>query len=260
MIIPFVKMHAQGNDFVILDAFVCPLPELDFPSLATDVCKAHTGIGADGLVLLLPCPEANARMIIFNADGSRAEMCGSALRCVSLLMYQKLLLDSFSIQTDSGVKQISIASHGGDIAVNMGIPLMIKKGYPAEGFVGDLVDVGNLHYVVWQDDMSGQPHMKYGSILEKHSGFPQPVNAHFAHVVNSHEIEIKIWEHACGATLACGTGATSCVCSGIVNGALQSPVKVNMPGGFVHIELQGDTYILIGTVATVFTGEYLWKA
>ncbi|GAB1467702.1 diaminopimelate epimerase [Candidatus Cloacimonadota bacterium] len=259
MLIPFIKMHAQGNDFVILDAFAFPLPELDFPTLAIDVCTPHTGIGADGLVILSPCPQANARMIIFNADGTRAEMCGSALRCVSFLMHQKLSLDSLSILTDSGVKLASISSQNGDIAVNMGIPRISKKGYPAEGFIGDLVDIGNLHYVVWQDDVSSQPHIKYGSILEMHSGFPQPVNVHFARVINTHEIEIKIWERACGATLACGTGATSCVFSGISNGSLQAPVKVNMPGGFVHVELNEKAYILIGTVTTAFTGEYLWK-
>lgn len=252
-------MHAQGNDFVILDTISSPLAELDFPALAIDVCQKHTGIGADGLVLLQSCIEADARMIIYNLDGSRAEMCGSALRCISKLIHQKLHLNSLSVLTDSGIKHALISPQGSDITVNLGIPQMIQKNYPAEGFTGDLVDIGNLHYVVWQEDLSALPHLKFGSILEHHIGFPQPVNAHFARIITAHEIEIKIWEHACGATLACGTGAVSCVFSGIQSGVLQSPVKVNMPGGMVIIGQEEGSYLLSGEVQQTFTGEYAWR-
>lgn len=253
-------MHAQGNDFVILDAFAYPLPELDYPTLARRICRLHTGIGADGLVLLFPCPEADARMVIYNSDGSRAEMCGSALRCVSGLMQQKLHIDSLTVLTDAGVKHANISPVDGLIAVNLGVPRILQKNYPALGFNGDLIDVGNLHYVVWRDNLTDDPHLLYGSALEHYSGFPQPVNAHFAKLISPHEIEIKIWEHACGATLACGTGATSCVFSGISSGILLSPVKVIMPGGSVEITSEDATYILSGDVTLAFSGEYLWKA
>ncbi|PKN72778.1 MAG: diaminopimelate epimerase [Candidatus Cloacimonetes bacterium HGW-Cloacimonetes-3] len=260
MLIPFIKMHAQGNDFVILDAFFFPLPELDYPTLARRICRLHTGIGADGLVIISPCTEADARMVIYNADGSRAEMCGSALRCISELMHKKLQTDKLTVLTDSGVKSVNISSQDALIAVNLGVPHMLRKNYPALGFVGDLIDVGNLHYVVWKDELADNPHLLYGSALELYSGFPRPVNAHFAKVISPHEIEIKIWEHACGATLACGTGAASCVFSGVNNGILLSPVKVNMPGGSVEIILDQAAYVLSGEVTIAFSGEYHWKA
>jgi diaminopimelate epimerase len=260
MLIPFIKMHAQGNDFVILDGFSSPLPELPFSILAEQMCRIHTGIGADGLVLLSPCDNAAAKMTIYNSDGSLAEMCGSALRCVSFLTYQKTQLSEFIVNTDSGLKPVFVCAKTGDVTVNLGTPKLKLSNYNAEGITGDLVDIGNLHFVVWQSDLSSNPHLKFGNALEHHSGFPRSVNAHFAKVISPNEIDIKIWERACGPTLACGTGAASVVFSGITKGYISSPVKVNMPGGEVTIIEEGGAYLLSGQVTQVFCGEYLWKA
>jgi len=260
MLIPFVKMHAQGNDFVILDGFAHPLPKLDYPVLAKQMCRMHTGIGADGLVLLSPCDNADARMTIYNSDGSLAEMCGSALRCVSAVIHQRTQLREFIVQTDSGDKPVYVCPETGKVSVNLGSPEMAVRDYKAEGFTGDLVDIGNLHFVIWHDNPDGKPHLQYGSALERHSGFPRPVNAHFARMHNQHEIEIQIWERACGPTLACGTGAASVVFSGITRGVLCSPVKVNMPGGAVTISEANGFYLLSGEVTHVFSGDYVWKA
>lgn len=260
MLIPFIKMHAQGNDFVILDGFASVLPELPFPILAEQMCRIHTGIGADGLVLLSPCDNAAAKMTIYNSDGSLAEMCGSALRCVSFLTHQRTQLSEFIVNTDSGLKPVSVCAKSGDVTVNLGTPMLMLSNYNAEGISGDLVDIGNLHFVVWQSDLSGNPHLQHGSALEHHAGFPRPVNAHFAKVLSPSEIDIKIWERACGATLACGTGAASVVFSGISKGMLGSHVKVNMPGGSVYISEESGAYLLSGQVRQVFCGEYQWKA
>lgn len=258
MLIPFIKMHAQGNDFVILDYFNHSHEQMDYPALASFVCKAHTGIGADGLVLLMPCDTADARMVIYNADGSLAQMCGSALRCVSRLMAVKLNKAKLVLQTESGLRYATVS--GDEIAVDMGNPKLCEQEHEALGFVGNLVDVGNLHYVIWQDDLNGQPHITHGASLEQHYSFPHAVNVHFVKLVKPNEIQMLIWERGSGATLACGTGATACVFSGINNGKLISPVKVNMPGGSVSVYIENGSYNLKGEVCQVFSGEFSWKA
>jgi diaminopimelate epimerase len=258
MLIPFIKMNAQGNDFVILDLFAHELPELDHAKLSEQICDRHFGVGADGLVILKPCKDAEAQMIIFNNDGSRAEMCGSALRCVAWLMMTKLERTELEIRTDSGIKH---AIREVDfIRVNLGKPRMLQSNMPVKGFLGDLVDIGNPHYIVFREDVSDDPHLMYGAMLEHHPAFTKPVNAHFVQVVDSDLIKLKIWEHACGATLACGTGAASAVFAGITRGILEHQVAVEVPGGSIFITAQTDgSMLLSGEVAENFRGTYLWK-
>ena len=258
MLIPFIKMQAQGNDFVVLDVFEQSLSEVDFHALAIAVCERHFGVGADGLVLMSPCLEADARMTIFNNDGSLAEMCGSALRCVSSLMMQKTGNCDLDILTDSGLKHAR--RDGEKVTVNLGKARLLRKGYPVEQFTGDLVNIGNPHYVVFVDSLEDDPHLKYGTILENHPAFEKPVNAHFIKVCNRASIQMKIWEHACGPTLACGTGAASSVFAGIQRGILDSKVDVEVPGGELQIDYLCDGSLLLsGTVAKSFRGSYPWK-
>ncbi|MDD4308997.1 MAG: diaminopimelate epimerase [Candidatus Cloacimonetes bacterium] len=262
MLIPFIKMHAQGNDFVILDNMENTLPQLNFDALSKDICTPHTGIYADGLVILSASTKADARMIIFNSDGSRAEMCGSALRCVAFMLQQKLRQEKLMIETDSGIKQakVIIQVEENNITVNMGFPKLYQGSVSALGFNGDLIDTGNLHFCIWTDSLSENPHLKHGSALEKYIRFPKAVNVHFIKIVSPSEIQIAIWERSCGATLACGTGATACVYSGIMRGNLESRVKVIMPGGTVVCENHPSGYLLTGSVHQSFVGEYRWKA
>jgi diaminopimelate epimerase len=260
MLVPFIKMHAQGNDFVILDGFKLKLPPIDYTELAKDMCTYRTGVGADGLVLLSPRKTAAAQMIIYNSDGTRAEMCGSALRCVSSLMFQKTNKRNLTILTDSGIKQAEISNGSQSVAVNLGVPKIVSREFSAEGFPGDLVDIGNSHFVIWVDTLDDNPHLQWGQAIENNPTFPQPVNVHFALLQSPEEITIKIWERSCGATLACGTGAASCVYSGFQRGILSNKVKVNMPGGSVQIEVVDSGCILSGEVTNTFEGTYLWKA
>ena len=261
MLIPFLKMHAQGNDFVILDFFA---PEsfswakLDFSSVAEELCKPHFGIGADGLVLLMPNASCDAQMFIYNADGTSAEMCGSALRCVTWILHQKTGKKEFSIQTEAGLKTCYI-NEDNTVTVNLGIPSMLKHSYQAEGFTGDLVNIGNQHFVVWVNSLQNNPHLQYGSVLEHHKGFKQTVNVHFAVLLNRNTAAIKIWEKGCGATLACGTGTAATVFSGITNGLLDNEVEVFMPGGIVKIVVSEKGYLLSGEVCRSFEGVYNWK-
>ena len=259
MLIAFEKMQAQGNDFVILDFLAQDLPAYDYPALASAICDRHFGVGADGLVILSASDTAAARMVIYNSDGSRAEMCGSALRCVSSLLMDISAIAEPLILTDSGLKQAR--REGEDIIVNMGTARMLKQDFPANGFVGDLVDIGNPHYVVFCDDISEDPHLKYGAILEHHRAFPAAVNVHFVQVFSKRKMQMKIWEHACGATLACGTGASSAVYSGIRKGLLEHEVTVEVPGGTLKIIYvkETDSLLLSGPVSHVFSGDYVWK-
>ncbi|MDD3102869.1 MAG: diaminopimelate epimerase [Candidatus Cloacimonetes bacterium] len=259
MLIAFQKMQAQGNDFVILDFVDHGLPEYDFPALARSICHRQFGVGADGLVTLEAADTADARMIIYNSDGSRAEMCGSALRCVSRLLMDKFARSEALVLTDSGLKQAS--SKEEDITVNMGSARIVKADFPADGFVGDLVDIGNPHYIIFCDTLSDDPHLKHGASLEHHPAFPASVNVHFVRVLSRKKIQMKIWEHACGATLACGTGAASAVYSGIRKALLEHEVAVEVPGGMLKIIYQKDTDTLqlVGPVSYVFSGKYIWK-
>ena len=259
MLIAFQKMHAQGNDFVILDYMDQDLPAYDFPALASSICDRHFGVGADGLVTLLPCETADAQMIIYNSDGSRAEMCGSALRCVASLLMDKSARNEALILTDSGLKQAR--REGEDIIVNMGTASILEEDVPAGGFVGDLVNIGNPHYVVFCDNVSENPHLKHGAMLEHHPAFPAPVNVHFVQILSKDRMRMKIWEHACGPTLACGTGASSAVYSGIRKALLSHDVTVEVPGGILRIihQEETDTMQLCGPVTQVFSGNYIWK-
>jgi diaminopimelate epimerase len=259
MLIAFQKMHAQGNDFVILDYTDQDLPAYAYPALASSICDRHFGVGADGLVTLQASDAADARMIIYNSDGSRAGMCGSALRCVASLLMDKSARNEALILTDSGLKQAR--REGEDIIVNMGTARILEADVPAGGFVGDLVNIGNPHYVVFCDDVSGNPHLKHGAMLEHHPAFPSAVNVHFVQVLSKDRVRMKIWEQACGPTLACGTGASSAVYSGIRKALLGPEVTVEVPGGILKIIYQEETdsLQLCGPVSQVFSGNYTWK-
>ncbi len=262
MLIDFIKMQAQGNDFLILDQLE-EQPLLDYPALAVAICKPHTGFGADGLVLLQQSATDLCRMVIYNNDGSRAAMCGSALRCVTKLAYDKFQQREFGIETDSGSKQVMVDDTGEDllISVNLGKPELVEATKQVGQFTGSLVDVGNLHYVIYQDSLQDDPHLKWGSWLEHHEAFGEGVNVHFVQKLSANRIRIRIWENAVGPTLACGTGATACVLTGITLMGLDNQVVVEMPGGEVTITRLKDNgqFLLTGPVETTGYGTYLWK-
>ncbi|MBW6513501.1 MAG: diaminopimelate epimerase [Candidatus Syntrophosphaera sp.] len=257
MLIPFRKMQAQGNDFIILLLTGQKESRLSLEALAMDICDRRKGAGADGLVLLLDDPEADARMTIFNSDGSRAEMCGSALRCCSRLVYEITGRTELSIATDDGIKTASIANDC--VEVNMGKPDLFYADKRVAEVRGSLVGVGNLHFVSFWENLVDQEY-KYGPVLERHPDFPGEVNSQFVRVIGRGEIELRIWERGCGTTQACGTGAVASVFCGIGKDLLDNEVKVNMPGGNVCVRYQDNgEFILAGSVEHVYSGVYRWK-
>ncbi len=257
MLIPFDKLQAQGNDFVVLQLLYTPQTSLPPDALARDICDRRTGVGADGLVLLLADDAADARMLIHNSDGSHALMCGSALRCCASLLHRLTGKTELAIATDSGLKTASI--QGRQISVNLGKPVLKEKDISVEGITGSLVEVGNYHFVSFQQVLKGQE-LEFGPRLERHVRFREGVNSQFVRVISHREIELRIWERGAGATRACGTGAVASVFCGIGKGLLDDEVWVKMPGGAVRINIadRGE-FLLTGTVEHTFSGVYTWK-
>lgn len=256
----FRKMQAQGNDFVVINlkgGKVLPITEA---KLAVVICDRRLGIGADGLVLIKDDPISDAMMLIFNSDGSRAGMCGSALRCVGWLLASKGKKNQLLINTDAGLKSVEVMREEMMVHANLGTPVILEKELELDGVSGSLVDVGNLHFVSWWDDLTGEPHLAHGPKIEKTEGYERGINSMYARMISPQEIELKIWENGVGPTLACGTGATATVKTGYALGLLEGQVCVHLPGGdvFLSQDSSGDL-ILSGQVNEVFTGSYLWK-
>lgn len=262
MLIPFAKMQAQGNDFVILDLLGQGTPESYHQKLAKSICDRHFGVGADGLVLLLNAESAAARMVIFNSDGSRAEICGSALRCCVALLGHKLDRNELDVLTDAGLMRANIFMEEGrrQLEVDLGVPRFIRTEARAEGLEGALVDIGNRHFVSFWEELSDKPHLIHGPLIEHNQELGGALNSMYVKVIAKDEIELSIWENACGPTLACGSGAVASVFAGIHQGLLADKVAVRMPGGMVRIRrTEQGRFLLSGPVEYVFSGVYRWK-
>lgn len=258
MLIPFTKMQAQGNDFVFLKQPQQEAQEL--PRLAQSICDRHFGVGADGLVLVIDDEEADARMVIYNSDGTRPAMCGSALRCTGWLVGQKKQKDALRIRTDSGFREVQVDRVKGEVTAVIGYPQLREKDLVLFGLKGSLVDVGNLHFVTWWDDLEPRPHLLFGAKIEKTAGYESGINSMYARRISADEVELLIWENACGATLACGTGASATLKVGVELGLLNSEVTIHMPGGSVQARLNPDQGVsLSGAVKEVFEGAFPWK-
>ncbi len=262
MLIPFIKMQAQGNDFVI---WIKPEMDtwLDLGSLAIRICDRRFGVGGDGLVILIPEMGSHPRMLIHNADGSQAMMCGSALRCCAAILSELTGRKQFEINTDSGEKQCRIITPGKHPVVESMIakPVIRKQNIVIQGVSGSLIDAGNLHFIIETDDLEDQNLAHRAASLQKDPSLGTGVNVHHVRYVNDRMIDMVIWEHGVGATLACGTGAVSAVFLGIMSGYLKHETKVNMPGGSVMVRLDKESGMMwmSGNVKRVFSGEYEWN-
>jgi diaminopimelate epimerase len=273
--VEFFKWQGLGNDFVILEG--CQVAEDKLPRLAQALCDRHFGIGADGLVLLLPGEQAPILMRIFNPDGSEAEMCGNALRCVAKYAFEKGLVgDSVvKVETKAGVKKAKIVLEGrekGLVQVDMGEPVLEREKIPIVGPPGTRVieeeveiageklkitgvSMGNPHCLVFVPDVQKAPVRQLGPLLEKHQLFPQRTNVEFIEVRNFEEIIVRVWERGVGETLACGTGACASVVGSYLCGKTGRCVQVRLPGGQLLVEWLPDNHVyMTGPAAEVFRG------
>ena len=267
----FIKMHGLGNDYVYVDCFDPVTADIiahtELSSLAQQLSDRHFGIGSDGLVLILPSDEADARMRIFNADGSEAQMCGNAIRCVGKYLYESGICrrTQICIQTPAGLRTLRLHTTEGKVdsaEVNMGKAevqfdeLMIN--YRPVAFVS--VNMGNPHIVLFpQTHVATMSLTPLGPTLERHPHFPEGTNVEFVSVRNSKEIDMRVWERGSGETMACGTGACAAAVAAAVLSKTDNSVTVHLRGGDLHIHYDPETreVTMTGPATEAFRGEYI---
>ena len=273
----FTKMHGAGNDYVYVNCFE-PVELGDVSELAKAISDRHFGVGGDGLVLICPSERADARMVMYNADGSEAEMCGNAVRCVAKLVYDHGIAakEELTIETGRGVLDLQCSVSDGKVdrvRVNMDEPILVSSEIPTT-LAGDppvnvpfevggrsleitCVSMGNPHAVTFVDEVNDDWVLNIGPQVEVHEAFPRKINAEFTQVVSRSEVIMRVWERGSGETLACGTGACASVVAGVLTGLLDRKVLVRLTGGNLEIEWaeSGEVY-MTGPAAEVFSGEW----
>lgn len=275
MILSFTKMEGCGNDYLY---FNC-LSSLDFDPAAVSVrlSDRHFGVGGDGIILLCPSLEADAKMRIFNADGSEGRMCGNGIRCAGKYLYDRGLVksDTLKIETLSGVKTLLLQTEGGKaLGARVGMeradfsPESLPVGLPGEKIVnapatigGQLwritcVSMGNPHCVVFGEEPEGLDLSTVGPLFAKSPLFPEGVNTEFVRVISPTELAMRVWERGSGETFACGTGACAAVSAAVANGYCQpgTDVSVHLRGGTLTIRYTEEEVFMTGPAREVFQG------
>ncbi|MCM1067269.1 MAG: diaminopimelate epimerase [Muribaculaceae bacterium] len=272
----FTKMHGIGNDFVVVDG--TQAAGRDLAQLARTLCDRRRGIGADGLIAILPSADADCRMRIFNADGSEAQMCGNGIRCVGKYLYERLGVHKLNpaVSTMSGIKTLRLHVAGEEVesvTVDMGrpvfdpplVPVLFDGARMCEApvttptgtFMLSAVSTGNPHGVVFANNLGTLDIATIGPMLEQHPVWPERANIEFVSVVDSHHIAQRTWERGVGETEACGTGACAAAIVAVDAGRADYPVEVSLTGGKLSIDVNADGHILMtGPAATSFDGEW----
>lgn len=273
----FTKMHGIGNDYIYVNCFE---EKVDNPEkVSIYVSDRRKGIGSDGLVLIMPSDKADFRMRIFNADGSEAMMCGNATRCIGKYVYDKGLTDKteITLETNSGIKYLTLFPENGKVEfveVDMGKAILTPKDIPVnsdkESFISEPVEVdgkeykitcvsmGNPHAIVYMDDIKDLELEKIGPSFENHKLFPDRINTEFIEVIDSHTLNMRVWERGSGETFACGTGACASVVASVLNGYCNhdEEVTVHLRGGDLKITWNSDdTVIMKGPAALICDGD-----
>ncbi len=288
----FTKMHGAGNDYVYVNCFDEPQPA-DPAHLARTIADRHFGVGGDGLILICPSDVADARMRMFNADGSESEMCGNGVRCVAKYVYDHGISqqDTLRIETGAGVLSLELTASSGKVdkvRVDMGEPILEAKhiptvlpgsrivNHPLEENADapknawwrecgldprmTLVSMGNPHMVLYCEDVARVPLEQIGPRFEHDPLFPRRINVHFVRVHRPGEVTMRTWERGSGITLACGTGASAVCVAGVLTGRSERTILAHLPGGDLTLEWneQNNHVYMTGPAVEVFTGE--WNA
>lgn len=274
----FTKMHGLGNDYVYVSTFDQKAPA-DPARLAVAVSDRHFGIGGDGLILIGPSERADARMRMFNADGSESEMCGNGVRCVAKYVHDHGIAAKprVTIETGRGVLTLDLEVEGGKarrVKVDMGAPILQASDIPTT-LPGDppvnvplhveghdlavtAVSMGNPHAVVYVENVAEFPVEALGAVLERHPAFPRRVNAHFVEVIGRGEVRMRTWERGSGITLACGTGACAVCVAGVLTGKTDRVLLAHLPGGDLELSWpgEGSSVFMTGPATEVFSGVW----
>lgn len=275
----FTKMHGCGNDYVYIDCFEEQVK--DEPKAAVFLSDRHFGVGGDGLVLIKKGTKADFEMVMYNADGSRAEMCGNAIRCVAKYVWDKgyTKKTEFSIESMGAVKYITVEVENDTVIgarVDMGAPILDSADIPvidtekrtvskkitvgSREFDMTCVSMGNPHAVMFINESPRDFDLNfYGALFEGNTDvFPKKINAEFARVLDRKNIEMRVYERGTGETLACGTGACATAVAAIINGYVDNDVTIHLLGGDLNIYWSGreeDSVFMTGPATYVFTGE-----
>ena len=260
--VKFTKMQGLGNDYIYINCFE---EKVDHPSeLAVRISDRHFGIGSDGLVLIRPCETADFEMKMYNADGSEAEMCGNASRCIGKYVYERGLTGKkeITLKTGAGIKRLMIRGENGKAAsvrVDMGKPEVeaVRETIVADGkpYTITRVSTGNPHAVIFVDNADEYDVHTIGKLIENHPAFPNRTNVEFATVIDRSHIRMRVWERGSGETLACGTGACATLTAAVANGLAEEKAVLKLNGGDLLIELKDGIVYQEGPAEFVFDGE-----
>jgi diaminopimelate epimerase len=274
----FTKMQGAGNDYIYLDCFR-NAPPRDPVGLSRAMSNRHFGIGSDGLILICPSEKADARMRMFNADGSEAEMCGNGLRCVAKHVYDHGLVrkPSLQVETGRGILKVDLEIANGkvhQVTIDMGEPILEGSRIPttlpgnpptnAALNVSDheyrvtCVSMGNPHCILFVDSITDALVLGIGPKIETHSAFPKRTNVEFVRVNNPDDVSVRVWERGSGETLACGTGACAVAVAGALTGSTQRQIVAHLRGGDLRLNWsERDNHVyLTGPAVEVFSGEW----
>lgn len=274
----FSKWHGIGNDFVIINGLNVAIDDLE--ATAVKMCDRNFGIGADGLIVILPSNTADFRMRIINSDGSEPEMCGNGIRCFARYVYENKLTakTELTVETLAGIIRPSLLIEQGQVIavrVDMGQPRLLRKEIPMSGTpdsravsvplnVGEntydvtCVSMGNPHCVIFMPDVENLDIVSLGHPIEVHPLFPRKINVEFVQVLDRRTLRMRVWERGAGVTLACGTGACASTVAAILNGKTERKVDIRLDGGKLEIEWADDNHVyMTGPAVEVFRGEYL---
>ncbi len=282
----FTKMQGCGNDYIYVNGFTEKIPQEEKTELVRHISDRHFGIGGDGVIFINPSLEADFEMEMYNADGSRAEMCGNGIRCVAKYVYDKGLTDKTDISVIScgQIKYLQLFLKEGrvdTVRVNMGAPelrperipvTVAEAGMPLEKerivnapiivqgkeYKMTCVSMGNPHAVIFLEDVTNLEIEQIGPYFENHERFPKRINTEFVKVLDKKTVQMRVWERGTGETLACGTGCCATVVACILNGLTNEKVTVKLLGGEIEIEWDREANLvyMTGPAVTVFEGEY----
>lgn len=276
----FTKMQGAGNDYVYINGFTEKIAQEEKPEWVRKVSDRHFGIGSDGAIFINTSDVADFEMEMYNADGTRSEMCGNGIRCVGKYVYDKGLTDKtqFTVVSAGKIKVLDLTIENGKatlIKVNMGEPILEAKQVPVVSDNEEVIDepiyisevdatynmtcvsMGNPHAVVFMDDVDNLAIEKIGPYFENHVRFPNRTNTEFVKVLDRNNVQMRVWERGTGETLACGTGCCATAVACILNGHTEEEVTVHVLGGKIKIfwDRESNLIYMTGPAETVFEGE-----
>jgi diaminopimelate epimerase len=274
----FTKMQGAGNDYIYIDCFRQPTPP-DPARLSRVISDRHFGVGSDGLILICPSDRADARMRMFNSDGSEAEMCGNGIRCVAKFLYDHGLACKpvLAVETGRGILTLELQIKDGSVRqvrVDMGEPILEAARIPTtlpgnppidvplavaeQTFSVTCLSMGNPHCVIFVDSAPDALVLGIGPKVEHHEAFPHRTNVEFVRVSGPEEVTVRVWERGSGETLACGTGACAVAVAGMLTGRTKRRITAHLPGGDLRLfwsETDNHVY-LTGPAVEVFRGDW----